>query len=118
MVLLGLALMLYLYFGNMGGTSYMQQVQKSKASAETEVRQISTDQLCILIAMYRDQNNKLPTTPADIDSPGAFNDPWGKEMTFTFEKKNAKTIAKFLSAGRDGEFKTDDDKVYEGTLPY
>lgn len=117
-MLLGLALMLYLYFGNMGGTSYMKQVQKSKANAEAEVRQISTDQLCILISMYRDQNNKLPTSPADIDSPGAFNDPWGKEMTFSFERKDGKTIAKFLSAGKDGEFKTEDDKVYEGALPY
>jgi competence protein ComGC len=118
MVLIGIALILYLAFGNMGGTSYMQQVKQTKDKGEDAVRQISTQQMSILISMYREQNKSLPASPADLESPGAFNDPWGREMTFSFTTKNGRTIVTYHSAGRDGEPKTEDDTTYEDTLPY
>lgn len=117
-VLIAIAIVLYLMFGSMGGTSYMQQVKKAKVSGEQVAREISTQQMSMLIAMYRQNNNKLPKEPADLESPNAFNDPWGKEMTFTFEEKNGKTMIIYRSAGPDGQFKTEDDKTYTDTVPY
>jgi hypothetical protein len=118
LVLLGLAVMLYLYFGNMGGTSYMQQVKTTKDKGQEMARQISTSQMSLLIAMYREQNKSLPKTPADVDSPGAFNDPWGREMTFTFEQTPKGTKIIYSSLGQDGEPKTGDEKTYEDVIPY
>lgn len=118
-ILIALAIGLYLMFGNMGGTSYMNEVKKAKVGGETLAREISTDQMNLLIAMYRESNKKLPKSPADLDAPGgSFNDPWGKEMTFTFEEKGGKTTVTYLSAGQDGQFKTEDDKKYVGVVPY
>ncbi len=71
-----------------------------------------------LISMYRESNKKLPKAPADLESPNAFNDQWGKEMTFTFEEKGGRTMVTYLSAGPDGQFKTEDDKKYVAALPY
>lgn len=118
LVLLGLAVMLYLYFGNMGGTSYMQQVKQTKDRGQEMARQISTSQMSLLIAMYRETNKKLPATPADLESPGAFNDPWGREMTFKFEQSPKGTKVTYFSLGQDGEAKTGDETTYEDVIPY
>ncbi len=118
-ILIALAIGLYLMFGNMGGNkSYMDHVKQTKADGEKLARDISTSQMSMLISMYREANKKLPKTAADMESPGAFNDPWGKEMTFTFEEKANRTIVTYHSAGSDGEFKNADDKTYTDTLPY
>ncbi|MBS0195311.1 MAG: hypothetical protein JSR77_00980 [Planctomycetes bacterium] len=117
-VLIAMAIILYLMFGNMGGTTYMTQVKKTRDNGRETARQIRTEQMTLLIAMYRQTNSKLPTTPADLESPGTYNDSWGKEMTFTFEVRNGKTMVKYHSAGPDGEFKTADDVDYTDTIPY
>jgi len=117
-ILITLAIALYLMFGNMGGTSYMQQVQQTKKKGREMVNEISTQQMSLLIAMYRQNNSKLPKEPADLDSPGAFNDQWGKEMRFTFEEKKGQgTIVTYISAGPDGEFGTEDDVKRTDVLP-
>lgn len=117
-VLIGLALVLYLMFGNMGGTSYMGQVNQTRKQGRESVNEISTQQMSLLIAMYRQTNNKLPREPADLDSPGAFNDQWRKEMRFTFEEKKGQgTIVTYHSAGPDGEFDTADDVKRTDVLP-
>lgn len=118
MVLIVMAIGLYLMFGNMGGTSYAQQLKKTRDNGRETAREIRTDQMCLLIAMYRQTNSKLPKTPADLESPGAFNDQWGKEMTFTFEERAGKTVVKLVSAGPDSQPGNADDKTYEATIPY
>ncbi len=118
-VLIVLAIVLFLLFGNMGGTSYMGQVKQTRDQGRETARQMQTGQMSLLIAMYRQTNRKLPATPADLESPGAFNDPWGKEMTFSFvESPPQPTTVKYQSAGPDGEFKTADDVEYTDKLPY
>jgi hypothetical protein len=118
MVLIVLGIGLYLMFGNMGGTSYAQQIKKTRDNGRETARVIKTDQMSLLIAMYRQANNKLPATPADLESPGAFNDQWGKEMKFTFTERNGKTIIIYKSAGPDGQEGTADDVEYEDAVPY
>lgn len=118
-ILIALAIALYLMFGNMGGgKAYMGEVKRTKDRGQEMAREIQVGQMSMLIAMYRESNKKLPKEPADMESPGAFNDPWGKEMTLSFEEKNGKTVVTYHSAGPDGEVKTEDDKRYTDTLPY
>ncbi len=117
-LLLVVGIVLYLMFGRTGGTTYMDQVKKTRDNGRETARQIRTEQMTLLVAMYREANKKLPKTPADLESPGSFNDNWKKEMTFTFEERNGKTLIKYLSAGSDGEAGNADDITYEDTLPY
>jgi hypothetical protein len=118
-VLIAVAIGLYMMFGSSGGQkSYMETVKDTKDRGVEMARQISTDQMNTLISMYRESNKKLPKEPAELDSPGAFNDPWGKEMTFTFGEKAGRTTVTYQSAGPDGQFKSEDDVKYESTLPY
>lgn len=119
MVLIVVAIGLYLMFGNTGGgKSYMDTVKKTRDDGRKMARDIKTDQMSMVIAIYRQTNNKLPKTVEELESPGAFNDPWGKEMTFTFTDERGKTNVTYLSAGPDGEFKTADDVTYNDALPY
>lgn len=118
-LLIVVAIVLYLMFGTGGGKkSYMDEVKQTRDNGRETARKISTEQMTLLIAMYRQTNSKLPKTPADLESPNAFNDQWGKEMTFTFEDVRGKTMIKYHSAGPDGEFKTPDDVEYTDTVPY
>lgn len=131
-VLIAMAIMLYLYFGSTGssggggggstskgGTSYMGQVQQTRKRGREEANQISTQQLSILIAQYRvDNNGKLPKTPADLEAGAAFNDQWGHEMTFSFETSREKTTVTYHSNGPDGEPGTEDDLTRTDVLPF
>jgi hypothetical protein len=117
-LLLVVGIVLYLMFGKMGKTTYMDQVKKTRDNGREMVRQIKTDQMSLLIAMYRESNKKLPKAPADLESPGTFNDGWGKEMTFTFSEQAGKTLVTYLSAGPDGNAGNDDDVKYQDTVPY
>ena len=117
-LLLVVVVVLVMMFGKTGGTSYMDQVKKTRDSGREMAREIRTEQMSLLIAMYREANKRLPKTPADLESPGAFNDGWGKEMTLSFEEKMGKTMVKYHSAGPDGVAGNDDDKVYADTIPY
>lgn len=101
-----------------GGGNYTQQLGATRKQS-LEVRQdITTGQLVILLAAYRQENGRLPKSPADLESPGAFNDPWGQEMTFSFKEGPAGTIVTFKSPGRDGQFGTEDDVTRDDVLPY
>lgn len=117
-VLIAVAIVLYLMFGNMGGTSYMEEVKKTKDRGESMAREISTGQMSLLIAMYRQSNGRLPASPGDMESPGAFNDRWGREMSFTFASRGGATIVTYRSGGSDGVLGNDDDETYEDRIPY
>jgi cell division protein FtsB len=119
-LLLGVALVLYLAFGNMGGgKSYTQQLSTTRQQGIQMARELETRQLSILIAQYRAENNRLPQTAADLDNDAAFRDPWGNPLTFTFETpRNGPVKIFYRSAGPDGELNTEDDVVKEDSLPF
>lgn len=135
-LLIVMAIILYLYFGTggsggsgngstskpgSGGSSYIGQVQQTRKKGREEAIAINTQQLSILIAQYRQENNgKLPKTPSDMEGGGAFNDQWGHEMTFSFEenKQTGKTTVKYHSNGPDGEPNTEDDITRTDVLPF
>jgi hypothetical protein len=122
-VLITLAIALYLMFGNMGGTSYMQQVGQTKQRGRELAQDLSTRQLSILIAQYRTEQNRLPKTAADLDNEAAFRDQWGGPITFTFEEAGrgggpAGTTVIYRSNGPDGIAGTEDDIEKREILPY
>jgi|GraSoiStandDraft_4_1057263.scaffolds.fasta_scaffold428467_2 hypothetical protein len=117
-VLIALAIILYLMFG----TGYMGTVATTRKQGKQLVQDINTQQMSMLIAMYRrDNNGKLPTSPADMeDNASYFKDPWGGPLTFTFEEskgRNGPTKVIYHSNGPDGEAKTEDDVNKTDTLP-
>lgn len=131
-VLLVLAIVLYLMFGMStggsggstskgggGGSTYMGQVGQTRKQGKALAQDISTQQLTLLIVQYREANNKLPKAPADLeDSAVYFKDPWGNEMTFSFESARGKTTVTYRSKGPDGEANTEDDVSKTDTLPF
>lgn len=128
-LLIVVAIVLYMMFGVSGGGSggsagggsgYVGEVKKARDTGVELGFAINAQQLSILIAQYRQEHDgKLPTTPADLDSPGAFNDRWGKEMTFSFAgAQGGSTSVTYRSAGPDGEMNTADDVTSTGVLPF
>ncbi len=118
LVVLVIILVIYSVQTGGGGKSYPQQIAETKRQSVEVAQQISTQQLTILLAQYRQENNKLPKSPADLDNPGVFRDQWGNEMTFTFEDRGGVTKVTFRSNGPDGEGGTADDVVRTDTLPF
>jgi type II secretory pathway pseudopilin PulG len=117
-LLLVMAIILYLMFGAGGG--YMQQVGKTRQSGRELVVDINTRDLLTLIANYQVTNGKLPHSIADLEAgPGVFRDPWGTELTFSYENEHADPVVVIVtSAGPDTEFGTDDDIVKHDPLPF
>jgi hypothetical protein len=118
LVLLALLIMLVLYFSNFGGGSYMKSLGTARHQAKDLVQEINTQQLSILISTYRQTNNKLPKTAEDLESPGAFRDPWGRDMTFVFETNGDNTKVIYHSLGPDGQPDTEDDIRKPEQLPF
>jgi hypothetical protein len=128
-LLIVVAIVLYMMFGastggsggaSSAGNGYVGEVKKARDQGVEIGFAINAQQLSILIAQYRQEHNgKLPQSPADLDSPGAFNDRWGKEMTFSFSGAQAESTAvTYRSAGPDGEMNTRDDVTSTGVLPF
>ena len=134
-VLIALAIILYLMFGMNGGGSgggggskgtYMGQMSTTRKQSKAMAQDISTQQLSILIAQYRQEHDgKLPASAADLDNNAAFTDPWGGPITFKFEepKRGAAgaggtTKVIYHSNGPDGQPGTDDDMNKTDTLPF
>jgi len=119
-LLIVMGIVLYMMFGTGGNkTSYMDQVKKTRDNGREMAREIKTDQMSLLIAMYRQTNNKLPAKVADLEAPsGSFNDRWGTEMTFTFVDQGGRTMIKYKSAGPDIQYGTSDDVEYTDSVPY
>jgi Tfp pilus assembly protein PilE len=99
------------------GGSYTQQIGQTKRQGVEVSRQIATQQLSILISQYRQENNRLPKSPEDMDS-AAFRDEWGNPMTFTFKGEGEVTRVTYRSNGPDGVPNTPDDITRQDTLPY
>ena len=111
-LLLVTAIGLYLLFGNMGGTTYMDEVQKGKERGQEVSLDMQAQQLLTSVTQYQLANDALPRTMEDLEAPaGAFVDPWGLQVRFTCEKeeRSGRGVLRIESAGPDGEFETEDD---------
>jgi hypothetical protein len=118
-VLIAMAIMLYLMFGSMGGKSYTQQISQTRKQGKALAQDINTQQLSILIAQYRQENNgKLPTSAADMENERAFLDPWNHPLKFSFSDERGQTKVTYHSNGPDGEANTEDDVKKTESLPY
>lgn len=117
-LLVVMAIILVLMVGINGSGGSLTAANTTRKQGKEMAQEIATQQLSILIAQYRQENNKLPASPADLESPGAFNDPWGQEMTFGFETVRGKTRVTYKSKGPDGEANTEDDVTRTDELPF
>jgi hypothetical protein len=111
-LLLVTAIVLYLLFGNMGETTYMDEVQKGKERGQEVSLEMQAQQLLTSVTQYQLANDALPRTMEDLEAPaGAFVDPWGLQVRFTCEKeeRSGRGVLRIESAGPDGEFETEDD---------
>lgn len=111
-LLLVMGIILYLMFGNMGGTTYMDQVVQTKKQGQKLSMDMQTHQLLTSIAQYKLSTDELPESMEDLEAPsGAFLDPWKKQVRFTCEddRRTGRTLVHIVSAGPDGEFDTEDD---------
>lgn len=111
-VLVVMAIVLYLLFGNMGGTTYMDEVKKGRDQGQQANLDMQAQQLLTSVTQYQLANDALPGSMEDLEAPvGAFLDPWGLQVRFTCEKdeRSGRGVLRIVSAGPDGEFETEDD---------
>lgn len=114
LLLLGVAVGLFLYFGNTSGNkSYMQTVVETKKQSDSLSIGIQAQQLATLISEYRmSHDNKVPASYQDLGvMPSSFNDQWGHPLRFKFDAPSPRDAKDFLviSDGRDGKPDTEDD---------
>jgi competence protein ComGC len=121
MLLVVMLIILMLYFMSAGsGGSYAKQVATTRKRGQEMARDISTQQLLALIVDYKlNHDDKLPTSVADLEAGNAFNDQWGRPMTFSFQKntRSGAITVTFHSDGPDGEPNTADDINKSELLP-
>jgi hypothetical protein len=119
-LLVVLAIVLLLYFGNAGGGNYAQQLSEARKQGQRLEMRLNTQQLTLLIATYRQQNGKMPRTWEEMEAPpAAYTDPWGHAMTVAVEEERAGGArVTYRSAGPDGEPNTGDDLVQTDALPF
>jgi competence protein ComGC len=111
-LLIVMAIVLYLMFGNMGGTTYADEVKKGRDQGRQMNIDMQAQQLLTDVTQYQLANGELPQSMEDLDAPpGAYVDPWGLQMRFTCEKdpRSGRGVLHIVSAGLDGEFDTEDD---------
>lgn len=119
-VLIVLAVVLYLLFGNMGGTTYMDEVNKGRKQGQQTSIDMQAQQLLTSITQHQLASGELPQSMEDLEAPpGAFLDPWGLQMRFTCERdeRSGRGVVHIVSAGPDGEFETEDDLTTTKDLP-
>ena len=116
------AIVLYLLFGMGGGSTttpgssggggggggYVGAVAGSRKNAKSLASQLNTKQIATLAAQYRQTNNKLPASIADLEAPApTITDQWGNTVTFSFQEVGNATKMSVRSAGPDGRNQSD-----------
>jgi len=94
------------------------RLAKNPRKQAVELKQeIDTHNLTQLIAAcYLSNDSKLPKTPEDTGNEASFRDPWGHQITFTYEKVGDKTMVIYHSNGPDGQPGTEDDVIKKDPL--
>ncbi len=116
-VLVVLAIVLVMYFGNLTGSgSYVQKVQQTKKDSEVLNLSILAQDLGRAVAIYAMSNNdRMPQTYEDMGlSESSYRDPWGNTMRFEIIDGPPRQIA-LISNGPDGQPDTGDEQ--RGTAP-
>lgn len=120
-LLIGVAVILILMFGNFGGgKSYTQAVSDTKKEGESLAQQLDYRQLGLLVAQYRLENDKLPASIDDLGvAPGTFKDQWGDPVTIRFDTTRAADAREVIivSKGEDGRAGTEDDLETRVPIP-
>lgn len=120
MVLIGVAIMLVVMFGNFGGNkSYMQNVAGAKKKGDTTGVEVLAYSLVQMLTHERAMNpDSVPTTfEAMGTTESAFIDPWGKPIRWEFDDPTRPTSVTVISDGPDGLPGSEDDVVVEKPLP-
>jgi hypothetical protein len=117
-ILIALCIILYMMFGNGGsGKSYVQGIQAGRNNARELKADIQTYGFTQLIVAYHAQNGKLPKTAEELGEEASLRDPWGNQMSFTYQPENGKTFVVYHSNGPDGQPNTQDDIIKRDQLP-
>lgn len=105
--------------GGGGGGGYLGAVAGSRKGAKSLASQLNTKQIATLAAQYRQTNNKLPASVADLEAPApTVTDQWGNTVAISFQEVNGSTKMSVRSAGADGQMNTADDVVTTEDLPF
>ena len=113
-LLMGVALMLVLMFGNFGGSSYVEEVAETKERGEQLAVDLDMRQVGMLIAMHRDETGELPEGAGDLGPEASiYADDAGVAYRFEYDADRPRDATTFdvLAAGPDGVFDTADDEV-------
>lgn len=125
-MLIVLAIVLALYFGNFSGSgSYADKLVETKESGERLNVELNTRQLMILIATHRQTYGELPRDYEAMEqAPTTFLDPWKKPLRFEYAEgaeaagATGRVEVIVTSAGPDQEFDTEDDIQKIDQLPF
>jgi hypothetical protein len=102
-----------------GGGGYLGAVAGSRKNAKGLASQLNTKQIATLAAQYRQTNNKLPASVADLEAPAPIiTDQWGTTVAISFQEVGASTKMSVRSAGPDAQMNTPDDVVTSEDLPF
>ncbi len=104
--------------GPSGGTSYIGQVGKSRGIARAARLEMNLSQIATTVAIFREQNRRLPRDIAELEIGSAGNDQWGNPVRISFEGPGDATNMRVISAGEDEEFGTEDDLEALEAVPY
>lgn len=118
MVLIGVALLLVLMFGNFGGQSYMQGVSGAKKQGEeTGVQMLAQSLMQTITAVRATDPEAVPMTFEDLGAPAsAFIDPWGNPIRWEYDDPARPTRVIVISDGPDNRAGTEDDIRVEKPL--
>lgn len=119
-LLVVLAIVLMLYFGNSGSGSYAGAVAQSRRQGLQLASQINARQLVTLIVQFQLANGRLPQSVDELDAPPAsLLDPWGNRLSFSFGDQPPGQVREVYihSPGPDGEPDTEDDITQTEPLP-
>lgn len=119
MLLIGVALVLVLMFGNFGGKSYMQNVAGAKKKGnETGVDVLAYSLVQMITAARATNPDAVPTSFEDLGAAeSAYIDPWGKPIRWEYDDAKHPKSVRVISDGPDGQPGTGDEVVVEKPLP-
>lgn len=120
LLLIGVALILVLMFGNFGGNqSYMQNVANAKKKGDKMGVDVLAYSLVQMITAVRATNpDAVPKTFDDLGtSESAYIDPWGDPIRWEYDDPTHPTKVTVISDGPDNRPNTEDDVKVEKTLP-
>lgn len=110
-ILIVTGIVLFIMFGTKGQKGQLEVIEESRETAMGVIDQTHVYSIGQLVVAYKLENNRMPESMEDLPGGDAVKDRWGQ--SYRFRKVDEMTF-ELISAGRDGEFETEDDLVAEG----